>query len=221
MTEERGVRSAAVLGGAVWTTSAQVPRLTDDATAVPAASAPGRIGGTGARKALCLAGLGLRVHLHAPVGDDEPGTRVREALAGVGVELSAWLDPQGTEQHLELSDRRGDRRSVVVNAASEDSSVDAAEVARAVSGADLTFVSLRPYLRAALPLLSGDLWVDLQDWDGTPSPLHDPFVEHGTHVIVSDLELADPRRTADLLVSQGKQLVVVTHGHRGATGVLP
>ena len=216
--------TAVVLGGAAWSTSVQVPRLPTDLTTLQATGTTVGLGGTGAGKALHLARLGLRTRLHALVGEDEPGMHVRDAVTDAGVELSAWPDPAGTERHLNLTDRRGDRLSIVLTVGSEDPALEADELVRLAAGADLTFVSLRPYVRRALPLLAGqhqDLWVDLHDWNGRPSELHDPFVEHGTHVFLSDIDLDDPRETADLLLSRGKQLVVITHGHRGATAFFP
>ena len=216
--------TAAVLGGAAWNTSVQVPRLPTDLTTLHASATSVGIGGTGAGKALHLARLGLSTRLHALVGDDAAGAHVREALTDAGVELTAWPDPAGTERQLNLTDRRGDRLTVVLESGSAEPGVAAEDLATVASGADLTFASLRPYVARALPLLARehqDLWVDHQDWNGRPSELHDPFVEHGTHVFMSDVDLDDPRETADLLLSRGKQLVVITHGHRGATAFFP
>ena len=38
------------------------------------------------------------------------------------------------------------------------------------------------------------VWVDLHDWDGNPDEFRRPFIEHGTHVFVSDIGLDDPLR---------------------------
>ncbi len=217
-----GHHSAAVVGGVAWNQLVQVPRLPRDLTTLHATSAREGIGGTGAGKSLHLARLGIATRLHALLGDDEPGEHVRAALAEAGVELTAWTDPAGTERHLNLMDPRGDRLSIFLNHATADPPVTGRELARFVGGADLVVVSLTHYARRVLPLLDGSsVWVDLHDWDGHPSDFHSPFVEHGTHLFVSDVRLDDPRELAESLVSQGKELVVVTHGDRGATAFFP
>jgi acarbose 7IV-phosphotransferase len=212
--------SAAVIGGVAWNTLVQVPRLPTDLTTLHATSTRDGIGGTGAGKALHLARLGIRTRLHALLGDDEEGSLVAEVLGKAGVELTSWTDPAGTERHLNLMDRHGDRLSIFLTHASEEPDVRAEELEELAAGADVVLVSLTHYARRVLPLLAAagrDVWVDLHDWDGEPSDFHTPFVEHGTHVFVSDVRLDDPRTTAEQLVTQGKKLVVVTHGSRGAT----
>jgi sugar/nucleoside kinase (ribokinase family) len=64
------------------------------------------------------------------------------------------------------------------------------------------------------------VWVDLHDWDGSGSDFHDPFVEDGDFLFVSDVRLDDPLATATRL-TESKELVVVTHGRRGATAFFP
>jgi sugar/nucleoside kinase (ribokinase family) len=121
-------------------------------------------------------------------------------------------------------DPRGDRLSIFLAHSSPDPDVTAEELAGFAKGADLVFVSLTHYSRRVLPLLSDaatPVWVDLHDWDGNPSDFHTPFVEHGTHVFVSDVRIDDPRELGEGLVAGGKELVVVTHGSRGATAFFP
>ena len=216
--------SAAVIGGVAWNLLVQVPKLPTDLTTLHATSTREAIGGTGAGKALHLARLGLETRFHALLGDDDPGQRVREALKESGVRLTAWTDSEGTERHLNLMDPRGDRVSIFLNHSSEDPDVTTEELASFAHGADLVFVSLTHYARRALPTLAAagkEVWVDLHDWDGQPDAFRGPFLEHGTHVFVSDVRLEDPRELGESLVAAGKQLVVVTHGHRGATAFFP
>ena len=215
--------TAAVIGGIAWNTLVEVPRLPTDLTTLHATSHRVGIGGTGAGKALHLARLGIRTRLHALLGDDAPGALARDTLEAAGVDLTAWSDPAGTEQHLNLMDPRGDRLSIFLEHSTPDPDVPAEELARVASGADLVLVSLTHYSRRVLPLLRDAgvrVWVDLHDWDGEPSDFHDPFVEAGSYVFVSDVRLDDPLRTAEELVP-GKEVVVVTHGKRGATAFFP
>lgn len=215
--------TAAVIGGVAWNLLVEVPHLPSDLTTLHATSHREGIGGTGAGKALHLARLGISTRFHALVGEDEPGRRVRAVLDEADVSLTAWPDPAGTERHLNLMDPRGDRVSIFLDHASPDPTVTPGELATFCTDADLVFVSLTQYAGRVLPLLSAErrsVWVDLHDWDGEPDGFHDPFIEHGTHVMVSDVRLEDPLATATSL-ARDKALVVVTHGSRGATAFFP
>ncbi|CAA9367781.1 MAG: hypothetical protein AVDCRST_MAG47-787 [uncultured Nocardioidaceae bacterium] len=97
------------------------------------------------------------------------------------------------------------------------------ELAVGTGRADLAFVAPDESLHRLLPALRDSgvpVWVDLADWDGERSRVHDPFVEAASCVFLSDIELDDPLRTAEQLVP-GKELVVITHGKRGATAFFP
>lgn len=215
--------SAVVIGGVSWNLLVEVPQLPTDLRTLHATATREGIGGTGAGKALHLARLGIRARLHALVGEDDEGAHVRKVLDEAGVELTAWSDPAGTERHLNLLDPRGDRVSIFVNHSSPDPGISGSELAWFAGGADLVFVSLAHYSRQVLPLLREagiPCWVDLHDWDGGASEFHEPFVELGDYLFVSDVRLDDPLRTAERL-APGKRLVVVTHGSRGATAFFP
>jgi acarbose 7IV-phosphotransferase len=215
--------TAAVVGGVAWNTLVEVARLPTDLTTLHATAVREGIGGTGAGKALHLARLGIRTRLHALLGNDAEAHQVQRALAHAGVELTSWQDPAGTERHLNLMDPHGDRVSIFLRSATADPDIEAEALVGFAEGADLLFVSLTHYARRALPLLARagrELWVDLHDWDGHDSAFHSPFVTHGTHVFVSDVRLDDPLGLATGLVKD-KELVVVTHGERGATAFFP
>jgi acarbose 7IV-phosphotransferase len=217
------VTTAAVIGGVAWNLLVEVPHLPTDLTTLHATGHREGIGGTGAGKSLHLARLGVGTQLHALVGEDRPGDRVREELADAGVELTAWPDPAGTERHLNLLDPHGDRVSIFLDHATPDPDVSGADLAALCREADLVFVSLTHYAGRVLPLLSAerrDVWVDLHDWDGEPDDFRAPFIEHGTHVVVSDVRLEDPLATATAM-ARDKAIVVVTHGSRGATAFFP
>jgi acarbose 7IV-phosphotransferase len=217
------VTTAAVIGGVAWNLLVEVPHLPTDLTTLHATSHREGIGGTGAGKALHLARLGVTTRIHALLGDDAPGGRVRKVLDDAGVALTAWPDPAGTERHLNLMDPRGDRVSIFLDHATPDPDVTPESLAAFCADADMAFVSLTHYAGRVLPLLAASgrpVWVDLHDWDGESDEFRAPFIEHGSHVFVSDVRLDDPLDTATRLV-EGKELVVVTHGSRGATAFFP
>lgn len=149
------------------------------------------VGGTGVGKALHLARLGIGTQLHTFTGDGALGATDRETLEGVGVQLITATAP--------------------------------AAIGETLRSADLVFVDLTEHTRQVLPQLresGARLWVDLHHWDGEPSDFHAPFIEAASHVFVSDIALDNPLRTAEQLVP-GKELVVLTHGKRGATAFFP
>ncbi len=215
--------SAAVIGGVAWNLIVDVPRLPTDLTTLHALAYRSGVGGTGAGKALHLTRLGLETRLHALLGEDDDGRSVAARLVDAGVHLTAWPDPGGTERHLNLVDARGDRLSVFLNRSTADPEVPARELFELTTGADLVFVSLTEYSRRVLPLLADagvPVWVDLHDWDGGDSELHRPFVDGGRFLFLSDVRLDDPLAVASALAPH-KELVVVTHGGRGATAFFP
>jgi acarbose 7IV-phosphotransferase len=223
VTAAPGKLSAAVVGGAAWNLLVDLPRLPTDLRTLHADRYRYGIGGSGAGKALHLARLGIDTRLHVLLGEDDAGVQVRSALEGAGVDVTAWPDPRGTERHLNLMDPRGDRLSISLNRSTADPAVRAEELAEFTAGADLVFVSLTHYARRVLPLLTKaqvPVWVDLHDWDGTDSDFHRDFVTHGRFVFLSDLHLDDPLEVCTRLVVD-KELVVVTHGARGATAFFP
>jgi sugar/nucleoside kinase (ribokinase family) len=165
----------------------------------------------------------VQTRCHALLGDDEDGAAARDQLEAAGVALTTWSDPRGTERHLNLMDPQGDRVSIFLDRQSSDPCISAEELDTFVGDADLVFVSLTDYARRVLPLLRRrgvEVWVDLHDWDGSDSAYHRDFVEQGTHLVVSDVRLDDPLALASRL-ARDKELVVVTHGHRGATAFFP
>jgi sugar/nucleoside kinase (ribokinase family) len=212
-----------VIGGAAWNLLVEVPRLPTDLRTLHASGYRYGVGGTGAGKALHLAQLGLDTRLHALLGEDDDGDSVRRVLEDAGVRLTAWPDPQGTERHLNLMNPHGDRVSIFLDRSTADPDVSAAELKEITDGADLVFVSLTHYARRVLPLLREagvPVWVDLHDWDGNDSDYHRDFVEHGDYLFVSDVRLDDPLELCARLAAT-RQLVVVTHGSRGATAFFP
>ena len=99
------------------------------------------IGGTSAGKALSLTALGRRTLLYALSAADEPGERVRGALARAGVR-TLWGDGDATERHLNLMTRRGERVSLYLASPSATGGVDDAALAVAMRGADAIVLDL-------------------------------------------------------------------------------
>jgi acarbose 7IV-phosphotransferase len=214
---------AAVIGGVSWNQVIDVPRLPTGRTETLFATGSREgIGATGSGKALNLARLGFDTRLHALVGDDPEGDRAAAELAGAGVELCRVADPAGTERHVNLMDPEGRRASIYVNGGSADPPVTEADLAAFCEGADYVWVNLASYARRALPALAArgiPVWADVHDWDGQ-NDFHRDFVDAARFLFLSDEALEDAVGFAAHLVA-GRELVVVTHGRRGATALLP
>lgn len=217
---------ATVIGGVSWNQVVDVPRLPQGRTETLFATASREgIGATGSGKALNLARLGFATRLHALVGDDAEGDRAAAELAAAGVELTRVPDPAGTERHLNLMDPQGRRASIYVNGGTHDPDerlVPTAELVRLAAGADHVWVNLANYARRVLPELAArgtPVWADVHDWDGVDD-FHRDFVEAARFLFLSDEALEDAVGFAAHL-ARTRELVVVTHGSRGATAVLP
>jgi sugar/nucleoside kinase (ribokinase family) len=211
--------AAAVIGGVSWNHVIDLPRLPSGRTeTLWATGARVGIGATGAGKALNLARLGFDTRLHALVGSDPEGERVAAELSIAGVRLHRVEDPAGTERHVNLMDPEGRRTSIYVNDSTYDPPVTGQELEHFVDGAEYVWVNLANYARRALPALAArgiPAWVDIHDWDGVKEH-HREFVDAAAYLFMSDEGHLDALGLAAMLAPT-RELVVVTHGSRGAT----
>jgi sugar/nucleoside kinase (ribokinase family) len=210
---------AAVIGGVSWNQIVDVPHLPVGRTeTIWATGSRVGIGATGAGKALNLARLGFDTRLHALVGRDGEGDLASAELEAAGVTLTRVDDPAGTERHLNLMDPEGRRASVYVNDSTYDPPVSEDDLAQFVDGADYVWVNLANYARRALPALAArgiPAWVDIHDWDGLKEH-HREFVDAARYLVMSDEGHLDALGLAAMLAPT-REVVVVTHGRRGAT----
>ncbi len=208
-----------VLGGAAWNRMIHVERLPDAHSATVHPRGHHRaIGGAGAGKAMNLARLGVEVTLHAGLGDDDAGARVRAGLEAAGVTLVATLDDGGTAQHVNVMDPTGGRISFMLANGSADLPFDQDAMRASMRAADVVVVDLAPWTPRALDLAQASgrpIWTDVHDHDGTSS-WHAPFLEAAEVVFVSDDRLADPSAFLASLIDRGKRLAVCTRGRDGA-----
>ena len=217
MSADRPV--AAVIGGVSWNQVIDVPHLPSGRTeTIWATASRTGIGATGAGKALNLARLGFDTRLHALMGADPDGDRAAEELSAAGVKLHRVSDPAGTERHVNLMDPRGRRASIYVNDSTYDPEISQADLEEFVAGADFVWVNLANYARRALPVLATlgmPAWVDIHDWDGVKDH-HRDFVDAADYLFMSDEGHLEALGLAAMLAPT-RELVVVTHGSRGAT----
>ena len=211
---------ALVLGGASWNTMIYLDRLPQgNAGTIPNARKHETVGSTGTGKAFALRAMGVDTVLHAAMGQDPEGERIRMECGRRGVELISEVDPLGTAQHVNLMDKTGNRLSIFVNSGSGDVDVDLDRIALELERTDVVFLNIVP---SSLPLLTllkscrAPVWVDLHDWDGQ-NPWHKAFIDHASVVQLSDEALGENQ--ADVmrsLFSKGIEMVVLTKGSQGA-----
>ncbi len=179
------------------------------------------VGGTGAGKAVSLARLGVCTTLHATLGDDTYGKRIRAFLAEHGVRFVDDIDPFGTERHVNIMDDEGQRLSVYMAHAPQECVLDLARLELEIAQADHVMINILNYCRALLPVarrLGKPIWCDLHNWDGSPGYLDD-FIADADYLLLSSDRLADYRSALEQLMQQGKKLVIATHGRHGATAL--
>lgn len=213
---------AAVLGGVSWNTMIHLDRFPDPEPQTLFARRSHRtVGSSGAGKALNLAALGVDTALWGLLGDDEEGRRVRSSLADAGVDFVVQPDPAGTMRHVNLMDAAGDRISIFENPGTLDATPDHAAVASLVSDVDLVAVTILEHCRPLLAVVADagkDRWIDIHDYDGA-NPYHGDFVDAATHLFMSSVAMPGWRTFAEGRVEAGTDVVVCTHGARGASGL--
>lgn len=177
------------------------------------------LGSTGAGKSLNLAALGHKVTFHTLLGTDREADDIRHRLAVPGVNLLVETTDAPTEQHVNLMAPDGGRLSLFVQPPAVPETVDWAPVHEAMSTTDIVVANILAYVKPALPWLRNagkPVWTDLHDYDDH-NPYHQPFIDAADVIFLSSDNLADYRETMKRLSGLGKELVVCTHGARGAT----
>lgn len=176
------------------------------------------VGCMGPGKALNLQRLGFPTTLHTVVGDDQPGARVRDLLAGAGVPVVYDVDPAGTNTHVNLMDRNGARRGIPIITPSREPAVDLPRLEASIAAADLIALNPHGFCRQAIPAIrrhGKPVWADLGDFE-LGNPYFDDFCAAADVVTMSGIHLPDqPSLLADL-IAEGKHLAVVTNGRNGS-----
>ncbi|KFE66859.1 carbohydrate kinase family protein [Hyalangium minutum] len=179
------------------------------------------LGETGAGKALNLRKLGFDVSLHGLVGDDLYGHRIEERLQQEGIHFLRDLDPRGTERHVNLMNAEGGRISIYMAYATFEPQLDLSHLEALIPSHDYVVLNIINYARRLIPAVkrSGkELWCDIHDFDGR-NEYHRDFIEAADCIFMSSDSMSDYRPFMQYLVSQGKKLVVCTHGRHGSTAL--
>jgi sugar/nucleoside kinase (ribokinase family) len=179
------------------------------------------VGSTGAGKALNLAKLGFDVTLHAMIGSDEYGSKVRKIFEDSRVHFIHDIDPKGTERHINLMNQAGGRISIFASTATFEPSVNQAPIAAAITHSDLVVLNINNYCRYLIPMIRKhqiQIWCDIHDYDGK-NPYHRDFVDAADFIFLSSDAMPEYRSFLESLIRSGKKLAVCTHGSKGATAL--
>ncbi|WP_309102446.1 carbohydrate kinase family protein [Microbacterium sp.] len=213
--------SVFVAGPASWNSIVVLDRLPEPVPHMQFAEESWEtVGGTSAGKALSLTALGRATVLYALAGDDEPGRRVCDALAGAGVQ-AVWGRSATTERHLNLMTRAGERVSLYLATPSTDAVDLDPALLDAMRTADAIVMDLAAESLRLLPTAQASgrpIWVDVHDYDGEAA-FHVPFLSAADVVFCSADRLADPVGFLRTCVSRGAALAVCTLGADGAVAV--
>jgi sugar/nucleoside kinase (ribokinase family) len=207
-----------VLGGASWNTMIYLERFPEPHPATIAdARSNVAAGSTGIGKALALKALAHETLLHATIGDDQEGRSIRAFCAKRGIATRFDIDPGGTSRHVNLMNAVGERISIFLFNGSPNPPVDVPALASEIAGARTIFLNIT---QSSIPLLpavraaSGEVWVDLHDYDGR-NAYHEQFIAEADLLQLSDEALPDPRSVMQRL-AQTARLVICTRGSKGA-----
>lgn len=189
-----------------------------------------------------LARLGFKTALHSPVGDDAAGRMIAAELTAGGVEFLSERDPKGTERHTNIMDKEGRRISIYCAYPSFEPAIDQDALEARFASFDIIVLNIINYCRRLIPAAReamkakagadrgpgtgpeawrpnrGGLWVDIHDWDGK-NEYHRDFVEAASVIFMSSDGMADWRSFMKAQVAEGKELVVCTHGAKGASAL--
>ncbi|HSP05704.1 MAG TPA: PfkB family carbohydrate kinase, partial [Acidobacteriota bacterium] len=179
------------------------------------------VGATGAGKALNLRKLGMEVTLHAMIGDDDAGGKIRAGMEREGIRFLYDIDPKGTERHVNLMEDGGGRISIYISYATFEPEIDEPRIESLLGDEDYIVLNILNYCRRLIPAIrrhNKPIWCDIHDYDGKKD-YHRDFVEAADFLFMSSDAMNDYRAFMQGMIDRGKQLVVCTHGRNGSTAL--
>jgi sugar/nucleoside kinase (ribokinase family) len=178
------------------------------------------VGSTGVGKALALTKLGIPCTLQSPIGLDEAGQIVRAYLTKNHVDC-VFDSVAETERHINLMDAEGKRISIFVATIPSRIDMDKKRMTALIAEADLIVLNIIPYAKSLIGMIKASgkpVWTDLHDYE-PGNPYYEEFIDIAETVFFSDDRFTDYMPFMEKLITDGKRLVVVTHGKKGATAL--
>jgi acarbose 7IV-phosphotransferase len=176
-------------------------------------------GSTGTGKALALKKLNVPVTLYTAYGNDHYGQKIQSFLDDNKIKTVAVNDPAGTERHINIMAADGGRISMFITQSSEELNHDEALVKQLIDEHDIIVLNIIPYCKQLIPLIRASgkpVWTDLHDYDGM-NAYHQPFINAAHYIHLSSDNLTDYHPMMQQFIDAGKELVICTHGKKGAS----
>ncbi len=217
------MKKVLVIGGTTFDSIVYLKELPDNQAQTIFASAPlhETVGSTGAGKALNLVKLGVDTILHSVVGSDEYGDKIIDRLKAEGVPFIYDLDPLGTERHVNLMSESGQRISIFATRGSEQPVLDLVRLEQMIIECDIIVLNIISYTKQLIHLIkkyNKPIWIDLHDYK-IGNPYHDVYIEAADYIFLSSDNLPEYKEMMNKWVHEGKELVVCTHGKKGASAL--
>ncbi len=179
-------------------------------------------GSTGTGKALALTKLNVHNTLYTAFGRDYYGEQIEHYLYENNIKSVVVTDPAGTQRHINIMDKEGRRISMFVTQSPEQLPHDEQQLKKIIAEHNVIVLNIIPYCKQLIPLIkeSGKpVWTDLHDYDGR-NPYHLPFIETSQYIHLSSDLLPGYKEVMEQFISNGKELVICTHGKAGASLLL-
>jgi acarbose 7IV-phosphotransferase len=176
-------------------------------------------GSTGAGKALNLTKLGTPNTLYSVIGNDIYGKQIIKYLKQQKVHFVYDIDTAGTERHINIMDADGGRISMFITQSSEKIEMDIKAMENLIKNASIVVLNIIPYCKQLIPLLkkfNKQVWTDLHDYDGA-NAYHQTFIKAAQYIHLSSDNLPNYKKVMQQLIAAGKELVICTHGKKGAS----
>ncbi len=178
------------------------------------------VGSTGVGKTTNLSKLDFNVTFHALIGKDVYAEKIREYLKMPNITFLYYEDGNGTQRHVNIMNKQGERISIFVNNSSDKPNLDFAQFDPLIRHSDFVVLNITNYSRFLIPIcqqLNKPIWTDLHDYN-LGNSYHQDFIKAANYIFLSSDNLSDYRPFMEKMIEEGKELVVCTHGKNGASG---
>lgn len=179
------------------------------------------VGSTGTGKSVSLKKMRVSNTLYSVLGDDLYGQRIIQFLKNEEVDFIYDIDSKGTERHFNIMDKDGNRISIFITQSSEHPNINFAVIEKEILRCDVIILNILSYCKDLIPILKNHakpIWTDLHDYN-EGNEYHQPFIEVANYIFLSSDNLTDYKKTMEQFIQLGKELVVCTHGKKGATAL--
>ncbi|MDP4143685.1 MAG: PfkB family carbohydrate kinase [Bacillota bacterium] len=169
-------------------------------------------------KSLNLNRLGIETTLHTVFGADQPGEFIENYLKKENLNFIKDIDPAGTNTHINIMDKQGNRHPIHIIEPSFNPKIDLDRLEQVIKKQDYIALNVNNYCRKVIPIIKKHhktIWCDLGDYEVDNAYFND-FFEVSTHVTMSGIKLKDQYNVLKNTIEKGKRLAVITNGSEGS-----